>query len=48
VEEHGGQSAVAQAGEGILIGEGTTVTYRARQPSLIFFVLNPRDWDQKS
>ena len=48
VEEHGGQTAVAQAGEGILIGEGATVTYRARRPSLIFFVLNPRDWAERS
>ncbi len=39
--------AVAKAGEAILIKDGTTVTYRARRPSLIFFVLNPRDWDRR-
>ncbi len=39
--------AVAQAGEAILTKEGTTVTYRARRPPLIFFVLNPRDWDSR-
>ena len=48
VEEQGGQTAVAQAGEAILINNGTTVTYRARKPSLIFFVLNPRDWAERS
>ena len=47
VEEQGGPTAVAQAGEAILVGEGTTVTYRARRPSLIFFVLNPRDWAER-
>jgi ethanolamine utilization protein EutQ (cupin superfamily) len=48
VEEKGGEKAVAGPGEAILIGEGTTVTYRAQADTLVFFVLNPRDWDQRS
>jgi len=47
VEEEGGKTAVAQAGEAILIGDGTTVTYRARGETLIFYALNPRDWDKR-
>jgi len=46
VESSDGSRAVAGPGEAILIGEGTTVTYRARPETLVFFVLNPRDWDQ--
>lgn len=48
VEEKGGATVVARPGEAILIGEGTTVTYRAKPGTLVFFVLNPRDWDQRA
>jgi ethanolamine utilization protein EutQ (cupin superfamily) len=48
VEESGGPTAVAGPGEAILIGEGTTVTYRSQPDTLVFFVLNPRDWDQRA
>jgi ethanolamine utilization protein EutQ (cupin superfamily) len=48
VEEKGGPTAVAGPGEAILIGEGTTVTYRSQPDTLVFFVLNPRDWDRRS
>jgi ethanolamine utilization protein EutQ (cupin superfamily) len=47
VEEAGGKKVVAGPGEAILIGEGTTVTYRAKPDTLVFFVLNPRDWNQR-
>ena len=47
IEEKGGPKAVAGPGESILIGEGTTVTYRSQPDTLVFFVLNPRDWDQR-
>jgi ethanolamine utilization protein EutQ (cupin superfamily) len=47
VEEAGGKKVVAGPGQAILIGEGTTVTYRARGDTLVFFVLNPRDWDER-
>jgi ethanolamine utilization protein EutQ (cupin superfamily) len=47
VEESGGRKVVARPGQAILIGEGTTVTYRAHGDTLVFFVLNPRDWDQR-
>ena len=47
VEDSEGSKVVAGPGEAILIGEGTTVTYRARPDTLIFFVLNPRDWDRR-
>ena len=47
VEEEGGPTAVARPGEAILIGEGTTVTYRSDPDTLVFFVLNPRDWNQR-
>lgn len=46
VESSDGGKAVAKPGEAILIGEGTTVTYRASPDTLVFFVLSPRDWDQ--
>ncbi len=46
VEDSAGKKAVAKPGEAILIGEGTTVTYRAQPNTLVFFVLNPRDWDK--
>lgn len=48
VEQEGGAKAVAGPGEAILIGEGPTVTYRSQPDTLVFFVLNPRDWDQRS
>lgn len=48
VEESGGETVVARPGEAILIGEGTTVTYRARPDTLVFFILNPRDWDRRA
>ena len=44
VEDSNGKKVVARPGEAILIGEGTTVTYRARPETLVFFVLNPRNW----
>ena len=47
VEEKGGRTVVARPGQAILIGEGTTVTYRAHGDTLVFFVLNPRDWDKR-
>ena len=47
VEEKGGPTAVAKPGEAILIGEGTTVTYHSDPDTLVFFVLNPRDWNQR-
>jgi ethanolamine utilization protein EutQ (cupin superfamily) len=42
--ESNGSSTVAQPGQAILIGEGTTVTYRAKLNTRVFFVLHPRDW----
>lgn len=48
VEEADGKKLVARPGQAILIGEGTTVTYRAKGDTLVFFVLNPRDWDKRS
>lgn len=48
VEASNGVKIVARPGESILIGEGTTVTYRARPDTLVFFVLNPRDWNERS
>ena len=42
--ESEGKTVVAHPGEAILIGEGTKVTYRAKGDTLVFFVLNPRDW----
>jgi len=48
VEDSEGENVIAHPGEAILIGEGTTVTYRAKPDTLVFFVLNPRDWDQRS
>lgn len=47
VEDAEARKVVARPGEAILIGRGTTVTYRARGDTLIFFVLNPRDWDRR-
>jgi ethanolamine utilization protein EutQ (cupin superfamily) len=47
VEDSDGKKVAAGAGEAILIGEGTTVTYRGKPDTLIFFVLNPRDWDKR-
>jgi ethanolamine utilization protein EutQ (cupin superfamily) len=47
VEDSSGKKVVAGPGEAILIGEGTTVTYRGKPDTLIFFVLNPRDWDKR-
>jgi ethanolamine utilization protein EutQ (cupin superfamily) len=47
VEDSTGAKAVARPGESILIGAGTTVTYRARPDTLVFFVLNPRDWNER-
>jgi ethanolamine utilization protein EutQ (cupin superfamily) len=47
VEDSNGKTVVARPGEAILIGEGTTVTYRAKPGTLVFFVLNPRDWDKR-
>ena len=41
-----GRSTVAQPGEAILIGQGTTVTYRAKPGTRVFFVLYPRDWGE--
>ena len=46
VEDSNGKKVVAEPGEAILIGEGTTVTYRAKPDTLVFFILNPRDWDK--
>jgi ethanolamine utilization protein EutQ (cupin superfamily) len=48
IEDSNGQKVMAGPGEAILIGQGTTVTYRAKPDTLVFFVLNPRDWDQRS
>jgi len=48
VEDSEGKRVVGGPGEAILIGEGTTVTYRAKPDTLVFFVLNPRDWDQRA
>ena len=48
VEDSAGKKVAARPGEAILIGEGTTVTYRAKPDTLVFFVLNPRDWDERS
>jgi len=45
--ESEGKTVVARPGEAILIGEGTKVTYRAKPDTLVFFVLNPRDWDKR-
>jgi ethanolamine utilization protein EutQ (cupin superfamily) len=42
--ESNGSSTVAQPGQAILIGEGTTVTYRAKLNTRVFFVLHPRNW----
>ena len=42
-----GTSTVAQPGQAILIGEGTTVTYRAKPDTRVFFVLYPGDWAQR-
>ena len=42
--ERDGASTVAGPGEAILIGRGTTVTYRAKPDTTVFFVLHPRDW----
>jgi ethanolamine utilization protein EutQ (cupin superfamily) len=39
-----GSSVVAGPGEVILIPKGTTVTYRGRANTKVFFVLHPRDW----
>jgi ethanolamine utilization protein EutQ (cupin superfamily) len=47
VEQAGGSKVIGRPGQAILIGEGTTVTYRARGDTLVFFVLNPRDWDKR-
>lgn len=47
VEESSGKKIVAGPGEAILIGEGTTVTYRGKPDTEVFFVLNPRDWNQR-
>ena len=47
VEDSNGKKVVARPGQAILIGEGTTVTYRAKPDTLVFFVLHPRDWDQR-
>lgn len=47
VEDSDGKKVVAGPGEVIVIGEGTTVTYRAKPGTLVFFILNPRDWDQR-
>ena len=46
IEDSDGKKVVAEPGEAILIGEGTTVTYRSIPETLVFFVLNPRDWDK--
>jgi ethanolamine utilization protein EutQ (cupin superfamily) len=48
IEDSNGKKVVASPGEAILIGEGTTVTYRGKPDTLVFFVLNPRDWDKRS
>jgi ethanolamine utilization protein EutQ (cupin superfamily) len=47
VEDSGGKKVAAGPGEAILIGEGTTVTYRGKPGTEVFFVLNPRDWDKR-
>lgn len=47
VEDAAGERVLARPGEAILIGEGTTVTYRAKPDTLVFFILNPRDWDRR-
>ena len=47
VEDSSGKKVAAHPGEAILIGEGTTVTYRGKPDTLVFFVLNPRDWDKR-
>jgi ethanolamine utilization protein EutQ (cupin superfamily) len=47
VEDSDGKRVAAGPGEAILIGEGTTVTYRGKPGTLVFFVLNPRDWNQR-
>ena len=48
VEDSNGKKVVARPGQAILIGEGTTVTYRSKPDTLVFFVLHPRDWDQRA
>lgn len=47
VEDSSGKKVVAGPGEAILIGEGTTVTYRGKPDTDVFFVLNPRDWAER-
>lgn len=47
VEDSSGKRVAAGPGEAILIGEGTTVSYRGKPDTLVFFVLNPRDWDKR-
>jgi ethanolamine utilization protein EutQ (cupin superfamily) len=42
-----GTTTVARPGQAILIGSGTTVTYRARPDTTVFFVLHPRDWAER-
>lgn len=42
--EAAGTGTVARAGEAILIARGTTVTYRAKPDTLVFYALHPRDW----
>ncbi len=44
--ETGDTRATAKTGEAIVIKRGTTVTYRGRAGSKIFYVLYPRDWAQ--
>jgi len=47
VEDLSGKRVTAGPGEAILIGEGTTVTYRGKPGTEVFFVLNPRDWNTR-
>ncbi|HEY8760758.1 MAG TPA: cupin domain-containing protein [Candidatus Dormibacteraeota bacterium] len=47
VEDSSGKRVAAGPGEAILIGEGTTVTYRGKPGTEVFFVLNPRNWDKR-
>lgn len=42
--ESEGTATVASPGEAILIARGTTVTYRAKPDTLVFYALHPRDW----
>jgi ethanolamine utilization protein EutQ (cupin superfamily) len=46
--ECNGTPTVAGPGRAILILRGTTVTYRGRPNTTVFFVLHPRNWAERS